>query len=152
MLHACLQMRCLQMWLLSIYRPHMDHMEARVIVFQMVLASLTWWIDPSKVMFSTPFTPPAPQATITTDVSFVGWGAHHTAQGVWMPWEARMHINMLELQLVHFIYQAFLLLIWALHIQLLSDNTAVVYINKQSGTKSSSLCSEFVHLWNWCIK
>lgn len=41
-LHACLCMHCLQLWLISMYRPHRDHLIAGVMVPQTVLASLSW--------------------------------------------------------------------------------------------------------------
>lgn len=78
---------------------------------------------------------------------------HHTAQGMWTPWDTRLHINILELWAVHLMWKDFLLLIRSLHVQLLSDNImAVVYINKHGGTGSPSLCFKSVRLWNWCIQ
>lgn len=60
---------------------------------------------------------------------------------------------MLELRAVHLVCQAFLPLHRSCHIQFFSDNiAAVVYIKKQGSTKSPSLCSESIHLWNWCIR
>lgn len=113
-------------------------------------------MDPSKVVVSTSFTLLTPQATIATDASLVGRGAHlnhHMAQGIWMPQEARIYIKVLELRAVHFVCQAFLPLIWSRHVQLLSNNiSALVYINKPGSAKSPSLCSEYIHLWNWCTK
>lgn len=41
----------------------------------------------------------------------------------------------------------------SLYSQRLSDNmTVVVYINKQGGARSHSLCVEAIFLWNWCLR
>lgn len=63
------------------------------------------------------------------------WEVHlegYTAQGLWSPREARMHINIVELWAVHLACKVFLLLLESRHIELLSYNmTARVYVNKQ---------------------
>lgn len=109
-----------------------------------VLTSLSWWCDPSKVMVGIPFNPPAPHVMLTMDAFLVGWGAHiqgHTAQGLWSPREAQMHISILELPAVQHASQALLPFVWYRHVQLLSDNMiAVIYINKQGGARSPTLC------------
>lgn len=151
---AHLHLRCFQMWLLSIYSPSRDCLEARLIVPQ------CWPPSPGRPTpprsWSVPPSPFYPTCHHHQRCLLCELGAHldhHAAQGVWMPQEVRIPINMLELRAVLLICQAFLPLLRLCHIQFLSDNiAAVVYIKKQGGTKSLSLCSESIHLWNWCIK
>lgn len=65
------------------------------------------------VMVRTSFRPLVPRATIVTDT----WeGIHldyHTAQGLWTPREARLHVNLLELRAVCLACKAFLPLMLA---------------------------------------
>lgn len=49
-LHAHLHLCCLQLWLLTVFRPHTDHLDAKLLIMQSALASLMWWTDTSKVM------------------------------------------------------------------------------------------------------
>lgn len=82
-----------------------------------------------KVMIRIPFKPPTPKATIVMVAYLPGWGAHldHCmVQGTWTLREARL------LRAVRLSCKAFLFLIYDLHIQILSDNIAmVVCMNKQ---------------------
>lgn len=117
---------------------------------------LTLWRNPTAVLASIPFIPPTRHITLTMDASHAGWGTHldgHAAQGLWLPREAWMQINILELRAVCFACWAYLPFIHSHRIQPLSNNmTAVVYINKQSMARSSSLCMNAILLWNWSLR
>lgn len=55
----------------------------------------------------------------------------------WMPWEKRMHTNLLELRAVQEVCKTFLTFIQSHHILIMSDNvTIVVYINKWGRSKN----------------
>lgn len=90
------------------------------------------------------------------NASLLGWGTHlnsHIAQGIWIPQEARLYINMLELWALTLAWKAFLPFIRTLHLQVMSDSiTTVVYINKQGEARSLPVCLEAVRLRNWCIR
>lgn len=144
--HACLHICCLQLWLRLIYKPQTDCLNKSVLLHWFVLNSFMWWTDLSKVLVGTLFTPPTLCTTLTREASLTGWGVHlssHMTHGLWIPREAKMHVNILELRVARLTCQAFLPLIRSYHIQLLSHNMAtVVYINKQGSDKSLSLCAE----------
>lgn len=44
--------------------------------------------------------------------------------------------------------QAFLPFVCSHHVR---HPTAVFYINRQGGTRSSVLCAEAINIWNWCV-
>lgn len=72
---------------------------------------------------------------------------NHIAQGTWTPRKAKMHIDLLELRVVHWACSAFLPLIPSPHIQVMSDNMRTVfYTNKQRGTRSLPICVERVDM------
>lgn len=81
-----------------------------------------------------------------------GWDAHfegHMTHGLWTPREMWKHVKILEFQPPCLLSSP---APCSQHIQLLSDNmTAIVYINRQNGAQSSSLCTGAIHLWNWCL-
>lgn len=63
--------------------------------------------------------------------------------------EVPLHINIKELQVVRLAYRAFLPHLQNRVVAVLTDNsTAMYYINKQGGVRSSPLCWE---LWEMCV-
>lgn len=49
--------------------------------------------------------------------------------------------------------KSFLSFIHSHHVLIMLDNTtAVFYINKQGGARSTNLCIKVVKFWNWCIR
>lgn len=63
-----------------------------------------------------------------------------------------LHINILELWVVHYACHQFLPKIKGHSIRIVTDNRAVMYyINSQEGAKSPSLCIETIKLWNLCL-
>jgi hypothetical protein len=90
--------------------------------------------------------PPQPTVRVLTDASNRAWGATTTstpslsAQGKWSPVEMRLHINALELLAVQKAIELWGNLWEGSHVLFLMDNrTAVSYISKQGGTRSSCL-------------
>lgn len=99
---VCLHMRCLQLWLLLVCRPHINPVASAL--GPPIHTSFTWWTNPTKVLRGTPFTTLIPMATLTMEVSLAGWGAHlvsQATQGRQTLRETCMHINTLELGAVH---------------------------------------------------
>lgn len=94
-----------------------------------------------------------PSVTLTTDASLLGWGAHLSIlmiQGRWTASETSLHINMLVLRAVRNTCLHILPFIRDKTVRM--DNiSCMFYINKQGGTRSPSLCTEVIKLWNWCI-
>lgn len=73
----------------------------------------------------------------------------HMTQGTWTPWASWMHINIWAGWRA---CQAYLPTIHSRHVLIISDNTsAIYYINKQGGTKSTALSMEVVNLWDWRV-
>ncbi|XP_022806778.1 uncharacterized protein LOC111343852 [Stylophora pistillata] len=93
---------------------------------------------------------------VYTDASKRGWGAHYngrTTGGRWDIQESRQHINILELRAALLGIRSFLMSQVKIpqHIALQMDNsTAVAYVNKRGGTRSSTLAALAVAFWNVC--
>lgn len=68
-----------------------------------------------------------------------------------MPTERHLHISHLELLTVIKAFRPFETLISGRAVQLVTNNTTVMYyVDKQGGTHSLSLLYLAVHLWEWC--
>jgi hypothetical protein len=96
------------------------------------------------------------EVTLTTDASknmYGGYVGDSYVQGAWSKDQSKLHINLLELKAVHLCLRHFSLRLQGKTVLVRSDNTTVVqYINKQGGTKSSSLCIEAWNLWQLAIQ
>ncbi|CAB4037588.1 Hypothetical predicted protein, partial [Paramuricea clavata] len=118
---------------------------------------LQWWIDQNSIWNGRAIIAPAPDLVITTDASMRGWGAVcqgvHT-RGLWTPQEATsLHINALELKAAFFAVRAFTAKKTQLHVHLRMDNkTAITYILKMMGTRSSILLRIAQELWNYALQ
>ena len=103
-----------------------------------------------------PLSPSAPNRELVTDASLEGWGAYllegGETRGSWSLQEKSRHINYLEMLAVFNALRYFREM-WNAGdiIQVKGDNmTVVTYVNKQGGTKSSTLCFLTWDLLNWC--
>jgi hypothetical protein len=115
---------------------------------------LRWWTSPNIQTFNGQSLQTCPiEMVVSTDASLRGWGATWpgtTIGGQWLPEEAQLHINLLELKAA---YLALLALFKSTtpvpqHILLQMDNsTAVAYINKRGGTRSHTLSMQATDLW-----
>ena len=105
--------------------------------------AISQWMDIKWLTRGVPISLPTPQQELYTDASVVGWGAHfeeHSASGTWSPIQKSWHINLLEMQAVLEAIQALLPHLSSRAILLCTDNTTVAcYINKQGGSRSTSL-------------
>ena len=113
---------------------------------------LRWWLDPDKVLRGQPLHPLQHVLKLFTDASNEGWGAHlgdYTTRGLWSKSEGDLHINLLELKAVLLaLKQQFC---WNQTVLVYTDNTTVVlYINKEGGMRSGSLCALLWRLLLWC--
>ena len=103
--------------------------------------NLTWWAVPSRLLQGVPSTPPKPTVTVATDASTEGWGAtwnDRTLKGKWSRSFSSLHINALELTAVLLALKEWGDL-WSNHtvLFLMDNRTAVSYVSKQGGTRSS---------------
>nr|XP_056700699.1 complement factor H-like [Euleptes europaea] len=129
--------------------------DVRVIIPYPVRVSLKWWTLASNLSkgqtYLLTFT-----TQIFTDASLEGWGAtfrHHMAQGHWNQAEKRMHINRLELRAIRKALLEFQPLIQNHHLLLRMDNiSAKAHINKEGGSRSSSLHAEATAILSWAEK
>ena len=98
--HARLKMRALQSWYEDLFDLLIDPPSNLLTVTQELVEQLAWWSLCSNLLVGHPFGPLQPSIQLTTDASLSGWGAHClnlTANGHWIPQEAALHINALEL-------------------------------------------------------
>ena len=111
------------------------------------------WRDQQWINQPVPITLPPPSATIYTDASEKGWGAHWdnlTAEGMWLDRDHPRHINNLELEAVYNALVEFQASLPLGVILIRSDNSTVVaLINNQGGTRAPSLSrrAEQILLW-----
>lgn len=151
-------LRPLQLYLMALWRPATDSLEARIPRRQHIIPHLQRWRDRKWLEEGVPLQLPNPTLSLCTDASVAGWGAHllpsfDECSGVWSQSLSTWHINMLEMQAV---WEA--LLHWeekcsSQQVLVLSDNTTVVaYIQKSGGTKSVQLCMLAFQLLRWCAE
>ena len=133
---------------------HFRHLQS-CLLDHLALEELQWWITNIKQVNGSPIQPPATEMMITSDASKMGWGAtcgNLSTNGRWSNQESLLHINVLELKATFLAVQAFLKHQSNLSVKLRLDNTtAIAYINNQGGTRSPSLTSLTLELWNWCL-
>ena len=117
---------------------------------------LLWWIGCNTPLPHAPLSPFSPSHTMETDASLSGWGALLQSgpytQGRWSVKESSHHINFLELTAVLLGIQSFFSGFSSTQLLVLCDNTPTVnYINHMGGTRSRSLCSLALKLWDYCL-
>jgi len=89
------------------------------------------------------------------DASLLGWGAVTEGirtGGLWSEQERTLHINLLELMGGAFAVKTFARNRQDVHICLRMDKTAIFYINRMGGTRSSNLSQAACELWQWCLQ
>ena len=89
-----------------------------------------------------------------TEASNEGWGAHleqASTKGLWSDREKRLHINVLELNVVSLALQSFKDQCQNQTVFVAMDNSTVVaYINKQGGTHSVEMSTPLWKIMTWC--
>jgi hypothetical protein len=117
-------------------------------------SDLFWWINRAKFSEGRKILISAPSISIYSDASLSGWGAVSEdvkTGGPWITADANRHINELELLAAFNGLKCFASSAFRSTVELNIDNTtAVAYINKKGGTKSSPLCSVALEINNWC--
>ena len=141
-------------WHLKRYWHIPETLEKMIPLPRSLHVHLRWWLDPDKVLKGQPLHPLQHALQLFTDASNEGCGAHlgdYTARGLWSKSEGTLHINLLELKAVLLALKRFEQLCWSQTILVCTDNTTVVlYINKEGGMKSGSLCALLWRLLLWC--
>ena len=114
---------------------------------------LRWWIHRNNVMTGQDLRPFREEVIVFTDASLHGWGAHigsSTASGIWPKHLTGYSINWLELEAIRLALIHFQSVISNKSVLIKSDNcTAIAYVNKQGGTRSSTLLDLTFRLFNW---
>ena len=149
-----LQLRKAQEWLKRHWTQGLYNWEKLIQVDTALVKYLHWWTLTRNTTRGVPLHPPLPTQDMFTDACNTGWGArlgNLTAKGTWQPATAVLHINRLELKAV---YQACLAFSHALQGTVtrahIDNTTAVAYIRKEGGTKSTHLTKDATQLLNWC--
>ena len=119
-----------------------------------VLANLLRkWLDPHFLTSGIPIRPFQADYTIFTDASSRVWGAHmgdSKISGIWTRIDRKLHIICLELKAVTCAPQHWAPLLQGHQVMIATDiSTVVSYINKQGGTRSTSLLRLTVKLFLW---
>ena len=147
-------MRLLQLHCLRFFFPLIDSQDKLVPLSPEIKALCRAWASPSRLLEGKPFAPPPLSLVVTTDASYLGWGAilhPHRVSRVWSRKEALDLINSLELKAVLLTLQNLESHILGRSVLICSDiMTVVSFINYQGGTISLSLCRLALDLWEWC--
>ena len=114
---------------------------------------LLWWYHnlhkQRKIIRISP-----PEITLFCDASSKGWGASFhgkTAGGRWSTSESDLHINILELKAIEFALKSLCRDLQDCGIQIRSDNTtAISYVCKGGGTRSTQCNVIAKSIWDWC--
>ena len=104
---------------------------------------LLWWSDVSHLQVGMSLGEDLPDLFLFTDASDIGWGAslgEDHLSGSWSPLSSRFSINHRELLAVLFATHGFLPSLRGRVVAVFSNNTtALAYLKKQGGTRSSTL-------------
>jgi hypothetical protein len=148
-----LRMRAIQLHLARHYSQMSEDLDILVPVHADIHQHLDWWLKEDHLLAGVRFPALAPQVTLVTDASNLGWGGHvgpQTVSGVWNAHESGLHINALEMLAVEKSLIALLHLTQGRRVLVKSDNaTTVAYLNKQGGTHSPTLCWQAIRLLLW---
>lgn len=110
-----------------------------------VLASLTWWKDPSRGTLSALTIHKLADDSHTSLRMRID---NLLVQGEQEPQEMALHINVHEVKAIRQAYKEFLPSIQNRHLQVTMDNTMFIYYRKQQrGIKFSLLNEEAAQLW-----
>ena len=119
-------------------------------VTQEMKEHLQWWINTTALEVGVPLQQFTAEATIFTDASTEGWGAHCNGEEIAGKWDLQhnKHSNLLEMKATIQALKFFGPRLQNKQILIATDNTTVLaYINHQGGTKSSSLMEETTSLF-----
>ncbi|VDI09965.1 Hypothetical predicted protein [Mytilus galloprovincialis] len=154
--NARLHMRPIQLHLLSFWNPICKDMTLEIPFTQHLKFHLLWWTNSVNTLKGRSLVSPISIVTVTTDASKSGFGGYvgnQIFQGEWSPQQKEWHINCLEMKAVYLTMKHFISLLTNKCVLIRSDNTSVVqYINRQGGTKSTSLCLLTWELWQMAIQ
>ena len=117
---------------------------------------LRWWADAGSSLTPRSLAPFSASLTVYSDASMSGWGGWTSygreAFGSWSSSERSMHINVLELRAVLFLFRCFFANTYDCSIAIRTDSSTVVaYINHQGGPTSRGLCDLALEFWDFCI-
>ena len=148
-----LQARALQFHL-NMYWKNRKNLFQLIPVTDRIKLELTWWTDPLNVMCGTPLCPGPITEVLTTDASLIGFGGVWRDQelsGVWLPSEAKNHINYLEALSVFKALQHWQHHLLNANVLVQTDNTVVVcHINKSSGCHNFKQHQLIRDMLVWC--
>ena len=119
-------------------------------------SDLRWWADAGDSLPPRSLAPFSASLVLYADASLQGWGGWvddgRETFGSWSAEENDLHINVLEMRAVYYLFRCFFASASDCSVAVRSDNTSVVaYINHQGGPASSSLCDAALDLWRFCI-
>ena len=118
------------------------------------LRDLRWWSDDSHLLVGLPLGEDLPDLFLHSDASNQGWGAalgDFHLSGLWSSLCSSFSINQRELLAILYAVQGFLPYLRGRVVALYSDNsTALAYLRKQGGTRSSTLNAVAQELLRLC--
>ena len=118
---------------------------------------LLWWVNSGSSLPARSLRSFSADIILFSDSSSTGWGGltslGERTYGYWSSTESSLHINILEMKAVLFLFQCFFRQTSKCSILIRCDNTTVVaYINNQGGSCSARVCNLALSLWKFCIQ
>lgn len=148
--------RNLQRLYISHVKATRGNLQVPTVLSSEARTELQWWIEHLNSDSGNSFGFKSPDLIIFCDASLSGWGAscdRAQARGPWTTFEANWHINELELKASLLALQSFTINASNQSVLLMLDNsTAVAYINKRGGTRSTRMNSIMIDIVEWCEK
>lgn len=117
---------------------------------------LQWWIKNAYQLPPSPIVNEEASLVIDSDASFFGWGSCSNGKSTGGRWTSQdlasyPHINLLELYAALLALKCFVLPSTTAVCLRLDNKTAVAYLNKLGGTRSSRLNTLALRIWEWCL-
>ena len=147
------RMRSLQLQLTGCWDRHLQGDDFLIPWECSVLQDLQWWSEDQHLRVGQSLQVASPDLFLYTDASTLGWGAsllQESISGLWSTQESSMHINVLELKAIWLGLSHFTGVLQGKTVAVFSDNaTALSYLAKEGGTRSTSLNAEAQRILAW---
>lgn len=133
-------------------KNHLGNFDALISLSQEAVNDLRWWLQSINNSFKL-ISSDKLDLTIITDASLDGYGGHcegKSIAGKWSDNEKMMHINELELLAVVYALNAFVTKPGLSILLRVDNNTALAYINKFGGCRSTNCHKIAKRIWQFC--
>jgi Reverse transcriptase (RNA-dependent DNA polymerase) len=137
-------------------RPGRNWSTTRATLSEEARQELLWWTQEARLYNGTPVRPTAPEVTLTTDASKLGWGCvagSRSLQGKWSTEDASRPSNYRELKAVALSLESLAPSLAGSHVRIRTDNTCTMWsVRRQGSAKSPALLSLVKQIWKTALR